>query len=218
MLYSLAITITLYTPVPPSVSSSAPFALFHPCSGLLVLRAATFRLSSSPSVSSSLCLVSSLRFLSLPCSPVPRSSCRADRGYSAIVFDLSCSCCDCNSPGDSACLPLPRVLYRNLSFSFFFAFLSLLFSSLSGAAQLASISQPAAPTSRLSSFLSSSSSFSFIREMGDEIYEVKLMITTSKQRTERLRVEPSHSLPSFYITSTFLLTDSNNSSIYFFRF
>lgn len=70
MLYSSAITITLCTPAPPfrgslPVSPPAPFALFRPCSGLLVLRAATFRLSSSPSVPSSLCLVSSLRFVSL---------------------------------------------------------------------------------------------------------------------------------------------------------
>lgn len=70
VLYSSAITITLCTPAPPfrgslPVSPPAPFALFRPCSGLLVLRAATFRLSSSPSVPSSLCLVSSLRFVSL---------------------------------------------------------------------------------------------------------------------------------------------------------
>lgn len=69
-------------------------------------------------------LFPSLRVAFLPLVLTDRP-CRIDRGYSAIVFVLSCSCCDCGSPGDSACLPLPRVLYWNLSFSLLFAFFIL---------------------------------------------------------------------------------------------
>lgn len=200
VLYSLAITITLYTPVPPSVSSSAPFALFHPCFGLLVLRAATFRLSSPPSVSSSLCLVSFLRFLSLPCSPPCPDRPVAPTAAIPQLFSTFLALVAIATRRGIPHAFRYHACFTGISLSLFFAFfISLVLLILSGATQLASISQPAAFTSRPSSLLSSSSSssFPFIREMGDEIYEVKLMITTSKQRTERLRVSRAISLSSF---------------------
>lgn len=131
VLYSSAITITLCTAAPPSSGGVSPCLPLPPsrCS----TRVPAFS-SFAPPLSVSLRLV---RFPLLFASSLPfascrfltprayRSPCRIDRGYSAIVFVLSCSCCDCSTPGDSACLPLPRVLYWNLSFSLFFAFFIL---------------------------------------------------------------------------------------------
>lgn len=57
-----------------------------------------------------------------------RSSCRVGHGYSAIVFELSCSCCGCCG-GRFTCLPLPR--YFTGKVFLLFLFLSLyVFSSL----------------------------------------------------------------------------------------
>lgn len=127
MLYSSAITITLCTPAPPfrgslPVSPPAPFARVPAFSSFAPPLSVSLRLLRFPLLFASSLPFASCRFLT---PRAYRSSCRIDRGYSAIVFVLSCSCCDCGSPGDSACLPLPRVLYWNLSFSLLFAFFIL---------------------------------------------------------------------------------------------
>lgn len=76
-------------------------------------------------------LVFSHRFLamSFPLPSGPRSSCCIDHGYSAIVFNLPCSCCGCRLQENFACLSLLRTLLEFLSFSLSFPF-SRLFSSL----------------------------------------------------------------------------------------
>lgn len=130
-----------------------------------------------------------------PCRPLPpsplmsRSFCRVGHGYSAIVFDLSCSCCGCRLPGDFTCLPLPRTLPG----------LSLLLPPPLSRSFYFSLSVPSAPSPSgtlvwylfpdpshlLPDFLPPSQPPPFILEMGGGIHETKLMITTSKQRTER---------------------------------
>lgn len=94
MVYSLAITITHYTPAPSCPPSSLPVILCPLC---VVPRVLHF-LSSYRFAVFSISLSSSLLFAFLP-SPSPfllRLFCRIRHGYSAIVFDLSCSCCGCS--------------------------------------------------------------------------------------------------------------------------
>lgn len=182
VVYSLAITITLCTPAPlcPPRHPGPPFAV-PPVSSL----------SSSPlSLSFSLSLFSSLlrHVVSspLPLRHVPRSSGRIDHGYSAIVFDLSCSYCSCRSQENFTCLSLLHTLLEFFSFVLSHSLVCFLYcSSLSSSyCCLASISRAVAPFSALSRFLLHSA-LSFILEMGIGIHEMKLMITTSKQRAER---------------------------------
>lgn len=94
VVYSLAITIIHYTPAPSCPPSSLPVILCPLC---VVPRVLHFLSSYRFAVFSS-SLSSSLLFAFLP-SPSPfllRLFCRIRHGYSAIVFDLSCSCCGCS--------------------------------------------------------------------------------------------------------------------------
>lgn len=109
---------SLYTRA--TVSSPSPCPLRRP-SRFALLALVRTRRSLLPSLSS---LFSSLlrRVVSSPL--VPRSSCRIDHGYSAIVFDLSCSCCGCRLQGE---FRVPSVttyftgVFILLSFSFAFS-------------------------------------------------------------------------------------------------
>lgn len=187
-----------------SLYTRASFAL--PSLATLFLQ---FRPSCSRLEQSSLSLLFFLRlFSSLLCrvassSLVPRSSCRVDHGYSAIVFDLSCSCCGCRLPEDFTCLPLPRTLPGFLcSFSFPLLFIVRLFLPFAvwhpGWYLFLEPSHPPHDTFFLPRL------FPFILEMGVGIHETKLMITTSKQRPTatlpcHLYIPPSPSHPSFTI-------------------
>jgi len=180
VVYSLAITITLCTSAPLCPPRHpAPFVV--PPISLLVWTLDYYLFLSL--------LVFSHRFFAmsffLP-SFVPRSSCRIDHDYSAIVFNLPCSCCGCRRISRAFRY---HVLYWSFS-SFFFLFLPLVCflycSSLSSPRCLVpkgselSISQAIASSSRLSC-LFPPFALPFILEMGIGIHETKLMITTSKQ-------------------------------------
>lgn len=124
--YSLAITITLCTPAPlcpPPPPVTLPPSLF------LLFRSSRPRLDSPFSLSFPLSLFSSLLCHVVPSPLGPRSSCCIDHGYSAIVFNLPCSCCGCRLQENFACLSLLRTLLEFLSFSLSFPF-SRLFPSL----------------------------------------------------------------------------------------
>lgn len=125
MVYSLAITITHYTPAPSCPPSSLPVILCPLC---VVPRVLHF-LSSYRFAVFSISLSSSLLFAFLP-SPSPfllplRLFCRIRHDYSAIVFDLSCSCCGCSGefrvPSVTAefllSFPLPLSSFRSSSLS-----------------------------------------------------------------------------------------------------
>lgn len=183
---------------------------------------------------SSFSLSSSLKSFLITSSPCrfppfldPRSSCRIDHGYSAIVFDLSCSYCGCRLQENFACLPLLLHTLLKFFFSFFFlspslGWFSLLFIPffflLSGMN-----SHAVAPSSGLSRFLPPSA-LSFILEMGIGIHETKLMITTSKQRAERptatcRAIYKSHS-PStslFHVSPIYLFADFFSFSLVLLR-
>jgi len=163
------------------------------CSGLLVLRAAAFRLSSPSSLSSSLYPVSSLRVPYLASPPwLPRASCRAERGLFRNCFRPFLLLLRLRLP---ACLPLPRVLYRNPPFPLFpvlyppplpapsAALPSRLIVWLSQPARSVSISRYPVHLPPVH-FLLPPLFLSFAR-WPREIHETKFMITTSKQRAAR---------------------------------
>lgn len=115
--YSLAITITLCTPAPlcplPPPPSPCPLRCSSCFAPLVRVWTRRFLFLSL--------LVFSHRFfaMSFPSPLGPRSSCCIDHGYSAIVFNLPCSCCGCRLQENFACLSLLRTLLEFLSFSLF---------------------------------------------------------------------------------------------------
>lgn len=156
MVYSLAITITLGTPAPPCPSVLSRFSL---CSFLLLVRVLpelSLFLSLSRPFALYMCMYVCVRIFlpfpwppliaSSPCRPFTlpcssphggsRSFCRVGHGYSAIVFELSCSCCGCCCCGERfTCLPLLRYftggMFPSLSLSFFLFSLSVFLSPFS---------------------------------------------------------------------------------------
>lgn len=175
VVYSLAITIIHYTPAPSCPPSSLAVILCPLCVVPRVLhflssyRFAVFSIS-----------LSSLLFAFLP-SPSPfllRLFCRIRHGYSAIVFDLSCSCCGCSREFRVPSVTAEFLLSFSPSFLFY---VSPSPSACCPALRLASISRSIVHLLSRTSF----SPFvffalSFILEMRVGIYETKLMITTSK--------------------------------------
>lgn len=158
-----------------------------PPSLFLLFRSSRPRLDSPFSLSFPLSLFSSLLCHVVPSPLGPRSSCCIDHGYSAIVFNLPCSCCGCRLQENFACLSLLRTLLEFLSFSLFpfLSFVSFIVHPFLPLAawhpRLASISRAIAPSSGLLRLLPPFA-LPFILEMDIGIHETKLMITTSKQR------------------------------------
>lgn len=207
VVYSLAITITLCTPAPLCPPR-------HPPSLLLLFRPSHPRLDSPFSLSFSLSLFSSLlrHVVSLPLSPDhPVASTTAIPQLFSTFLALVAV---------AACRRISRAFrYHVLYWSFFllplFRFLSFVFFVvhpflLLGVwhPRLVSISRAVAPSSALSHFLPPSA-LPFILEMGIGIHETKLMITTSKQQTERptatcrvIYKSPSPPIPLSSLTNT----------------
>lgn len=121
MVYSPAITITHYTParrrILPLLSPlfSALFATS------LLLRFSRPRTDSPYSPSH---LLFSLLFSPYPSPFVLRLFCRVGHGYSAIVFDLSCSCCGCSGEFRVPSVTAYFIGISSLFFSFSLSFFS----------------------------------------------------------------------------------------------
>lgn len=141
VVYSLAITITHYTPAPSCPPFSPPVILCPLC---VVPRVLHF-LSSYRFAVFSISLSSSLLFAFLP-SPSPfllRLFCRIRHGYSAIVFDLSCSCCGCSGEFRVPSVTAEFLLSFSLPLS---SFRSSSLSACCPALRLASISRYIVPS------------------------------------------------------------------------